>query len=98
RSVRDFAARGNPLIGKQMNQDPRFSNVIGLCASGQFKAARQRLTVERHELQRADGLLFSALLADLDLQSGDLVAAQGGAEKLLRETQTVPIRATAYRI
>ena len=60
-----------------MQQDSSFSEVIGLFSSGRFKAARQRLMLERHELQRADGLLFSAMLTDLDLQSGELAAAQG---------------------
>jgi DNA-binding NtrC family response regulator/tetratricopeptide (TPR) repeat protein len=69
-----------------------------MCASGRFKTARQQMSLQRHELQRADGLLFAALLTDLDLQCGDLTAAQGAAEKLLRETQSAPIRATALRV
>ena len=81
-----------------MDQDPRFSDVVGAWASGRFNTARERLNTQRHELQRADGLLFAALLSDLDLQSGDLEAAQKSAQKLLRETESVPIRATAYRI
>ena len=81
-----------------MGQDPRFSDITAAFASGRFKTARERLNSQRHELQRADGLLFAALLSDVDLQSGDLEEAQRSAQRLLRETDSVNIRATAYRI
>src|SRR5258708_6337708 len=81
-----------------MDQDPAFNDVISAFASGRFKTARERLIAQKHELQRTNGVLFSALLTDLDLQSGDLSTAQRSAEKLLRQTQSTPMRATAYRI
>src|SRR5258708_14419842 len=81
-----------------MDQDPAFNDVISAFASGRFKTARERLIAQKHELQRTNGVLFSALLTDLDLQSGDLSTAQRSAEILLRQTQSTPMRATAYRI
>ena len=66
--------------------------------AGRFKAARERLTAQKHELERADAPLFSALLSDLDLQIGELSSAQNLAERLLHETDSSLIRATAHRI
>src|SRR5436190_1059224 len=81
-----------------MHQDSRFADVIAACAAGRFSAARDLLLERRQELQRADGLLFSSLLMDLELTSGNLNGAETAARKLLRDTASASFQARAHRV
>ena len=80
-----------------MHQDPLFADVIAMCLSGRFRAARERLMGRKQELEHVDGFLFSALLSDLDLQSGDLSTSRSSAEITPRKW-SVSIKAIAHRI
>jgi len=78
--------------------DTSFADVVALLRAGRFRAAQDAITSTRSELQRANGLAYAVISAELALELGDIVGAQRSAEKLLRDTEVSEARAISHRI
>ncbi|HYT73752.1 MAG TPA: sigma 54-interacting transcriptional regulator, partial [Vicinamibacterales bacterium] len=81
-----------------MHDEQAFREPLALISTGQLKDAHKFLLAHKQELQRTDLLLFDVLLADVNLQRGDLTAARQMSERLLRETELPAVKASAHRL
>jgi DNA-binding NtrC family response regulator/tetratricopeptide (TPR) repeat protein len=78
--------------------DASFANIVAILRSGRFRDTQNAIASRRSELQRANGLAYAVVSAELALELGDIVGAQRSAERILSDTAVPEARAISYRI
>src|SRR4051794_26022494 len=81
-----------------MEQDQPFAEVLASISAGRLTEARHRLQTRRFDAQHSNALMAAALNADLDLATGELIAAQKAAEALLANGDATHFKAAARRV
>jgi len=79
-------------------EDAAFVPIVSLFQGGRFQEALNAIAARRSELQRVNSLACSTILAELALETGDIVTAHRAAERLLKETNVPEVRAISFRI